>query len=74
LADTIVLGGDALNHGSVRDGHFYIESYGRTKEVIESLRACSSYSRWQASLKITQPVFLAGLSSAPSSSDFRAKK
>jgi len=52
-----VLGGDALNHGSVGDGHFYIESHGQTKEVTEGLFA---YSRRQAStLKITQPAFLA---------------
>jgi hypothetical protein len=57
LAGTIVLGGDALNHGSVSDGHFYIKSHGRTKEVTEDL---FEYSRWQAStLKITQPIFVA---------------
>jgi len=57
LAGTIVLGGDALNHGSVSNGHFYIQSHGRTKEVTEGL---FEYSRWQAStLKITQPVFVA---------------
>ena len=56
LAGTIVLGGDALNHGSVSGGHFYIESHGRTKEVTEGI---FEYSRWQAStLKIMQPVFL----------------
>ena len=56
LAGTIVLGGDALNHGSVSNGHFYIKSHGRTKEVTEDL---FEYSRWQAStLKIMQPVFL----------------
>jgi hypothetical protein len=54
LAGTIVLGGDALSHGSVSDGHFYITSHGRTKEVTEGL---FEYSRWQAStLKIT--IFL----------------
>ena len=57
LAGTIVLGGDALNHGSISDGHFYIKSHGRTKEVTEGL---FEYSRWQAStIKITQPAFLA---------------
>jgi hypothetical protein len=57
LSGTIVLGGDALSHGSVSDGHFYIKSHGRTKEVTEGL---FEYSRWQAStLKIMQPVFLA---------------
>lgn len=57
LGGTIVLGGDALNHGSVSDGHFYIKSHGRTKEVTEDL---FEYSRWQAStLKITQTIFVA---------------
>ena len=57
LAGTMVLGGDALNHGSVSNGHFYIKSHGRTKEVTAVL---FEYSRWQAStLKITQPVFVA---------------
>jgi hypothetical protein len=57
FAGTIVLGGDALNHGSVSDGHFYIKSHGRSKEVTESF---FEYSRWQAStLKITQPIFVA---------------
>src|SRR5262249_47496260 len=56
LGRTIVLGGDALNHGSVSDGHFYIKSHGRTKEVTEVLFD----SRWQAStLKITQTIFVA---------------
>src|SRR5262245_61064565 len=57
LSGTIVLGGDGLNHGSVSNGHFYIRSHGRTKEVTEGL---FEYSRWQAStLKVTQPVFVA---------------
>ena len=57
LGGTIVLGGDALHHGSVSDGHFYIKSHGRTKEVTEDL---FEYSRWQAStLKITQTIFVA---------------
>jgi hypothetical protein len=57
LAGTIVLGGDALNHGSVSNGQFYIKSHGRTKEVTEGL---FEYSRWQAStLKITQSIFVA---------------
>jgi hypothetical protein len=65
LADTIVLGGDALNHGSVRDGHFYIKSHGRTKEVTEGL---FEYSRWQASTLNDYAACLSrGLSSAPSS-------
>jgi hypothetical protein len=59
FAGTIILGGDALNHGSVSDGHFYIKSHGRSKEVTESL---FEYSRWQAStLKITQPIFVAAV-------------
>jgi len=65
LAGTIVLGGDALNHGSVSNGHFYVQSHGRTKEVTEGL---FEYSRWQAStLKITQPVFVAAFSALSSS-------
>jgi len=56
LAGTILLGGDALNHGSISDGHFYITSHGRTKEVTAGL---FEYSRWQAStLKISQAIFL----------------
>jgi len=56
LAGTIVLGGDALNQGSISDGHFYIKSHGRTNEVTHGL---FEYSRWQAAtLKITQPIFL----------------
>jgi hypothetical protein len=56
LAGTLVLGGDALNQGSINDGHFYIKSHGRTKEVTEGL---FEYSRWHAStLRITQPIFI----------------
>jgi hypothetical protein len=55
-AGTLALGGDALNHGSINDGHYYIKSHGRTKEVTEAL---FEYSRWHASiLKITQPIFI----------------
>jgi hypothetical protein len=57
LAGSIVLGGDALNQGSIVNGHYYIKSHGRTKEVTQGL---FEYSRWQASsLKLTQPIFLA---------------
>jgi hypothetical protein len=57
LAGTMVLGGDALNHGSISNGHFYIKSHGHSKEVTAGL---FEYSSWQAStLKITQPVFVA---------------
>jgi hypothetical protein len=57
LAGTLVLGGDALHQGSISDGHFFIKSHGRTKEVTEGVFV---YSRWQAStLAMTQPIFLA---------------
>jgi hypothetical protein len=59
LAGTIILGGDALNNGYNSNGHFYIKSHGRIKEVTEGL---FEYSRWHASiLKVSQPIFLAAM-------------